>query len=161
VSFNASDLKITGATLCDVQGSSLEFLKTGQPAKLLVTFQATARIKGVDMTVLIRDLTEEMRLVLNLNSGRDGFKFDIEPGIGGIAIELPSVALRPGLFSAKIAVSRENLDVFDAIESYKFAVKSDHDMSQCEYFQPRLWRLYSANEISPQQARMSNQLSSS
>jgi lipopolysaccharide transport system ATP-binding protein len=92
-----------------------------------------------------------MRLLLNLSSGRDSAALQIEPGAGQIELDLPTVTLGPGLYSAKIALGTSLFYVFDAVEEHRFIVNADPQMSQCVFFQPRNWRIAAepVGEVSP------------
>jgi lipopolysaccharide transport system ATP-binding protein len=128
-------------------GEAVKELRTGRPAKLIIKCSAHQRIENLVVTVLIREMSEETRLLLNLNNDRDGSQLALEAGLGEIELEFPSVTLGAGLYTAKIALSAGSFYVFDAVEDHRFIVRADSHMSQCVFFQPRNWRIRAEPEI--------------
>lgn len=136
-----AEVNITGVAFTDSQGSPLKELKTGQPVRLVVKYEAAAQVVNLVVTVLMRELSEDMRLLLNLNSGRDGAHLAAESGTGIIDLELPVLTLGPGLYTAKIVLSSDFFYVLDAVEDHRFVVRADADMTNCAFFQPRKWQI--------------------
>ncbi len=135
-----TELRITEVGFQSPRGKLLKELRSGQPAKLVVKYSSSCRVGNLVITVLIRELSEDMRLLLNLNSDRDSAVLIVEPGLGLIELDLPAVTLGPGVYSAKIALGTTLFYVFDAVEDHRFIVKADSDMSQCAFYQARSWR---------------------
>jgi lipopolysaccharide transport system ATP-binding protein len=138
-----NDLRITEVTFTSPNGKLLKQLVSGQPARLLIKYIAKRPIQDLVVTVLIRELSEDMRLLLNINSGRDGSTLRVERGRGSIALDFPAVTLGPGLYTAKIALGNLVFYIFDAVEEHRFLVTADNNMSQCAFYQPRAWQVFS------------------
>ncbi len=136
------ELRITEVGFQSPNGKPLKELRSGQPAKLVVKYSSICHVGNLVVTVLIRELSEDMQLLLNLNSERDGAALIVEPGLGLIELDLPAVTLGPGVYSAKIALGTTVFYVFDAVEDHRFIVKFASCMSQCAFYQPRSWRNY-------------------
>jgi lipopolysaccharide transport system ATP-binding protein len=136
-----TEVKITGVAFTNSQGKVHKELKTGQPARLVIKYDAAKQVANLIVTMLIRELSEDMRLLLNLNSGRDGAHLVAESGSGVIELDLSVVTLGPGLYTAKIVLSSDFFYVFDAVEDHRFVVRADADMTSCAFFQPRKWQI--------------------
>jgi lipopolysaccharide transport system ATP-binding protein len=133
-------LWIESVDFLDAGGSVMEPLISGQPARLTVRYSATKDIPQVGVGLLVRELSDENDVVLNLSSERDAKLFALAPGNGSLDLALPYVGLRPGLYTAKIYLSAPGNYQYDMVESYRFRVVAKDNMSQCLYFQSREWR---------------------
>jgi lipopolysaccharide transport system ATP-binding protein len=76
---------------------------------------------------------------LTLNSERDAATFNLEPGSNEFECHLPVCGLRPGIYTAKISLIQGSIYVLDAVESFRFEVRSGQDLADSLYFQPRVW----------------------
>jgi lipopolysaccharide transport system ATP-binding protein len=129
------------------KGIPLSELRSGAAARLIIEYVAERHIEQLVVTLLVREMAEEMRLVLNLNSERDGAVFKVQPGQGRVELNFPHTVLGPGLYVAKVLLGTPSFYVFDAIESYRFLVRADASMSQCAVYQPRSWHAASEGQV--------------
>ena len=112
---------------------------TGDPGSLCIGYRARRPTRSVGVMMLIRELSHEMELVLNLNSERDGVSFDLDATRGTIRVDFPVCSLRPGLYAAKILLLSGDHYVFDAVETYRFRVATRRPFVQSKFHQPRKW----------------------
>jgi lipopolysaccharide transport system ATP-binding protein len=118
-----------------------ETLTTGEGGCISISYWARKQADNVGVIMLIRELSHEMELVLNLNSERDGVLFSLRPGRGSIQLHFPSCALRPGAYTAKVFLVSGDHYVFDAVESFRFRVESRAAFVQSRFHQDRGWHL--------------------
>jgi lipopolysaccharide transport system ATP-binding protein len=137
---SSTGLRITDIGLENEHGVPMSELRSGAPARMVIRYLAERHVDQLVVTLLVREMAEEMRLILNLNSGRDGAQLTISPGPGRVELALPHTVLGPGLYVAKVLLGTAGYYVFDAIESYRFLVRADTGMNQCALYQPRSWR---------------------
>jgi lipopolysaccharide transport system ATP-binding protein len=130
-------LRITDLYFEDECGVTMSELRSGTPARLVIRYLAERPVDQLEVTFLVRGMAEEMRLILNLNSARDGASLSVPPGPGRVALDLPYMVLGPGLYVAKVLLGTTGYYVFDAVESYRFLVRADTGMNQCALYQPR------------------------
>jgi lipopolysaccharide transport system ATP-binding protein len=135
----ATGLQLAEVFFADESGARLPELQSGRVARLVVRYTAARAIKNVYLSVLIRELTDQARLVLNLNSGRDGEVLEIRPGPGQIELTFPQTVLGPGLYVAKVMLTDPTFYVFDALEEHRFVVRAAGGMNECAFYQPRRW----------------------
>ncbi len=134
-----TDLEIAELFVGDADGTPSPQLFTGEPGSICVGYRATGPVSNVAVMVLIRELSDEMDMLLNLNSERDGTIFALAAGEGRLLLHFPDCALRPGVYSAKVLLISGDHFVFDAVESYRFRVASRRPFVQSKFHQPRKW----------------------
>jgi len=69
--------------------------------------------------------------------------FEVVPGKHEIQVQMPYFCLKPGIYTVNVKIKTGSLYTFDAVNSFRFTVKSDGKMSQCMFYQPRSWQLVS------------------
>lgn len=121
----SSGLDITSVCFKDEFGSSLGSPLTGKPAAICVRCKTHRAMNGVNLIVAVSNLTVENERVLYLSSHYDGRPMDIEPGEVELQLELPYCGLSAGLYSAKIVVTEKSVQTLDAVESFRFRVRSE------------------------------------
>ncbi|HXF94302.1 MAG TPA: ABC transporter ATP-binding protein [Nitrospiraceae bacterium] len=140
-------LTIEGIELLDRWARPVDAAVCGEPATLAVRYRALRRANGVGLGVIVRELTEDSDVVLNLHSERDGRLFEIETGCGRIEVRFPALGLRPRVYSARVYLSAPGLYVYDLVDSYRFRVVARETMSQNLYFQPREWHASPLSDV--------------
>lgn len=132
-------LDITSISFKDEDGEILFSPLTGEPATLCVECYSYESIENANLGIVIKSLSGEHDRVLYLTSIGDNNPLAIAPGQIELQVQLPHFGLAPGIYSAKIYI-RQGVRSFDAVESFRFTVKSHRTMSHCLFYQPRTWK---------------------
>lgn len=136
----SSGLDITSVCFKDEYGKSLGSPLTGKPTSICVRCKAHRAMNGINLIVAVSNLSVENERVLYLSSHYDGRPMDVEPGEVELQLELPYCGLSAGLYSAKIVVTEKSVQTLDAVESFRFRVRSESTAVQNLFYQPREWR---------------------
>lgn len=134
-----SGFKIKRISVHNNSDDQVRELQTGTPGIIRLEGWADRAMTSGFLGIIIREISGEKEVVLNLSAERDGQFFDFVEGPMTLELRMPIVGLRPGMYSAKIYVSKPPLDILDAVESFKFSVNSSLNLTQCRYFQIREW----------------------
>jgi lipopolysaccharide transport system ATP-binding protein len=113
--------------------------ETGEVGRLCVRCRSDRDLSGVGVSVIVRDANGTGEAVLVLNSLDDGRPVDVEKGDRVIRLTLDPCVLRPGAYTAKLAVLRFPMDVLDVVESFPFRVRPSAPVRECRFYQPRMW----------------------
>ncbi len=126
-------------------GKIIESLKSGESVYFCVGFKAHKHVDNVTLHLKITQLGGEggTDTVLFLSGENDQKFFEILPGKHEIQLQMPYLGLVPGTYTMSIKLKQSSIYTFDVFESFRFIVKSDGKMSQCRFYQPRLWKLVS------------------
>lgn len=135
----SSGLDILGIHFRDSEERKIAHPSSGEAVDMCVDCEAHRVVDGVSLGMIVRHASGELEPIINLASDRDGVSFDLQPGVWRLACRFPACGLRPGIYSAKVYLSQRNLAVLDAVESFKFEVKSRLHIADSAYFQPRQW----------------------
>jgi len=129
----------------DVEGNVIESLVSGNPVNFCVGCKARHKVDNVTLHLKIRTIGGEggMGTVLFLSGEHDEKFFAIPPGKHELQVELPYLGLAPGTYTMSIKLKQGSIYTFDVVESFRFTVKSNGKMSECCFYQPRLWKLVS------------------
>ncbi|GAA6615442.1 ABC transporter ATP-binding protein [Scytonema sp. NUACC26] len=138
---DSSGVDITYLCFKNEQGEILEFPLTGEPVNLCIGCKAHQKVDNLNATVMISDTGAENERVLFLESDKNSNTLAVLPGNCEIRLHMPYLGLKPGLYTAKLRVAEGLLHVFDAVETFVFSVKSEHNMNQCLYYQLREWEV--------------------
>jgi lipopolysaccharide transport system ATP-binding protein len=124
------------------EGKIIDSLTSGETTYLCVKCKAHTEIHNLILSLIIRERLGENDIVLRLCSNQDGQTINIlSAGIVEIQLHMTYCGLKPGFYTSKIWVSRPHNYVYDMVESFNFHVKSDEYMSNCLFYQPRIWKL--------------------
>jgi lipopolysaccharide transport system ATP-binding protein len=134
-----SALHITDVRFETAGGERAAGPESGETGRLCVRFRSGREIPGVGLFVIIRDANGTGDTVLVLNSLDDGRPVDVGEGDREIRLTLDPCGLRPGAYTAKIAVLRFPMDVLDVVESFPFRVRPSAPVRECRFYQPREW----------------------
>ncbi|BAY34798.1 ABC transporter-related protein [Nostoc carneum NIES-2107] len=134
-----SDFNITALYFTDEEGSKILHPVTGNGTYFNIECKALKNIENVNVTLLITEQFGEGESTLRLNSLTDNSSFSVSPGKFNFQIYLPCLNLKANSYSMKIGISQGGFYLLDAVESFKFKVISNLNMSECLFFQPREW----------------------
>jgi lipopolysaccharide transport system ATP-binding protein len=132
-------LKIIHVKFRDENSKILETFCSGQFIKLCLGIKSERDFKNVGVNILIDELSFEQRRVLRFSTYSEETSFDILRGEDEIIIEMQFLGLKPGYYTMKASISQSPLNLLDAIESYEFKVEQTNGMSECSFYQPKLW----------------------
>ncbi|MCX7595407.1 MAG: ABC transporter ATP-binding protein [Fischerella sp.] len=138
----SSGLDILAVYFKDEEGNILETPFTGEPAYLCVECKAYRKIERANLGILVAALAGENDRVLYLTSNSDNEELTIPPGKSELRMYMPYCGLIPGIYISKIYI-RRGVESFDIVESFKFTVKSNKNVSKCIFYQPRKWQVIS------------------
>lgn len=145
-----SGVAFEAAYLTDQTGAKVETLTPGLPGAIKLDMSAQRPIAGASLLFIVRDLADQERIILQLSSDRDNRYLDIPAGESTASLDLPVVGLRPGTYMAKIALTRDNFYMYDAIEAFHFRVVSSENYTSMAYYQPREWTVSERTAATPQ-----------
>ncbi|MBW4644616.1 MAG: ABC transporter ATP-binding protein [Goleter apudmare HA4340-LM2] len=139
----SSALKINSLSFRDSEGNILDTLTTGQPAYLYVKCQAYEQVKDVSVNMIIRNLSDQEGCYLYLESAKDIGFIQISSGEFTVRLLIPYCGLLTGVYSTKINLTANGsyYTILDIIESFRFKVEGDENISQSSFYQPRRWEI--------------------
>ncbi|OUL36822.1 ABC transporter ATP-binding protein [Nostoc sp. T09] len=136
-----TDLNITYLCFKDNEGKIAKSLVSGQRVTFCIGCQVHKSIDNVTLNLLVREESGGDETILRLSSFNDNKYFNIQPGEHELQVQMQYLCLKPGLYSMKLGISKSSLYILDAIESFEFSIEKSENMSQCLFYQPRLWTL--------------------
>ncbi|MFP4576018.1 MAG: ABC transporter ATP-binding protein [Coleofasciculus sp.] len=122
------------------QGQLLETLKTGEPAYLCLTCNASRFLDNLNVGIVITSLSGGDQRVLSITSDLDNECLEIYPGKVEIHMQMPYCGLIPGKYNSKIYIRRGVMSL-DKYKSFRFAVEPSKTTSRCLFYQPRTWQI--------------------
>lgn len=137
-----TELTIDRFYFVNADNEPVNSLSSGEPATLCIYCIVHEPIENAIVNVVVRELNAGNNCTLNINSERD--KIDLPlltTGHHEIRLHLPYCGLAPNIYATKITLSRRPFYVFDMVGPYRFEVKRDKNMNQCQFYQPREWQL--------------------
>jgi lipopolysaccharide transport system ATP-binding protein len=137
-----TELTIDRVSFVDGEGNPIEALSSGKPASICIHCDVHEAIDEAIAIVMIRELNAGDECVLNLSNERDGQPLSLPPGPQEIRLQLPYCGLSPNLYTLKVTLCRRPFYVFDMVESFRFEVKKNKNMNQCQFYQPRDWLVH-------------------
>ncbi|KYC41577.1 ABC transporter ATP-binding protein [Scytonema hofmannii PCC 7110] len=145
---NSSGVDITYLCFKNEQGEVLDFPLTGESVNLCIGCKAHKKVDSLNATVIVSNTGSENERVLFLESDKKSSDLTVSPGNFELRLHMPCFGLKPGVYTAKLNVAEGILNVFDAVETFVFSVKSESNMNQCLYYQQREWKVVK-DSISP------------
>ncbi len=136
-----SELSIRKISLSNESDEQTYELKVGSAGSIRFECDIKSPLNGIFINMIIREISGENDIVLDISGQRDGQTFDVQEGAVTIELKFPMVAFKPGTYSAKISVGRKPAFILDAIESFPFKVFSEESFPSCQFFQPREWKI--------------------
>ena len=143
-----SGLDITSVCFKDEHGSKLGSPLSGKPTSIRVRCKAHRPMNGINLIVAVSNLSVENERVLYLSSQYDSQPMSVQPGEVELQLDFPYCGLSGGLYSAKIVVTEKSVKTLDAVESFRFRVRTEGTADQNLFYQPRQWRVTS---LSPEE----------
>lgn len=127
------------------EGNIIESLESGEPVFFCVGCKAHKIFDDVNVHLKIKKIGEEggAGAVLFLSSENDKNFFHVPLGKHEIQVQMPYLGLAPGMYTMSIKLKKGSIYTFDAVENFRFTVNSNGKMSECKFYQPRLWKLVS------------------
>ncbi len=127
------------------EGNITESLESGELVYFCVGCKAHKIFDDVNVHLKIKKIGEEggAGAVLFLSSENDKNLFHIPLGKHEIQVKMPYLGLAPGMYTMSIKLKKGSIYTFDAVENFRFTVNSNGKMSECKFYQPRLWKLVS------------------
>jgi lipopolysaccharide transport system ATP-binding protein len=125
-------------------GNILNQLESGDSAYLSINFNVLSEIDNVSFTFLVKEFRGESDCVLQICSNDQDKTFKFYPGKYELQFQMPYVGFRPSYYTMKIKACKGNIEIIDFIESFNFLVKGEK-MSNCMFYQPRLWHILKKN----------------
>lgn len=139
----SSGLDITYLCFKDDRGNILQSPISGESITFAVGCKTHKRIENVGIDLTIKEQFGEGESVLRLRSFSEGESFSLLPGEQEIQLQMPYCCLKPSLYSMKLGVFKGSLYALDAVEAFKFRIEQSKNMSQCLFYQPRMWKVIS------------------
>jgi len=143
----SSGIEITYALFRDEWGQAIASIYMGQSVYCCLGLQVRSPFQGIYWKCKISDLSRESETVLDLNSDYDGCLFDVTPGNQEMQVKLPTLGLRPGVYTMDIYVVKKPQHCFDIVKNFKFKVEIAPDakflIERNLYYQQREWSLRS------------------
>jgi lipopolysaccharide transport system ATP-binding protein len=140
-SHNSEELHIISVLFKDSRGNTLNTLECGEPAYLCIQCRVYKKIDRAIVGIIVREIGNKSDSILSINSERDKQHLEILPGERQIQLKMPYCGLKPGIYTMKINISKRPFYLYDMVESFKFEVKRNKKMNQCEFYQPRTWHI--------------------
>jgi ABC-type polysaccharide/polyol phosphate transport system ATPase subunit len=131
----------------DAQGEPTQTLLTGEPLSFCLTCESHNSYSGVTFDVRIVKVGGEDSVgnVLSIKGQTDQAFFQIPPGLSELRLNLPYLGLSPGTYAAQVRLRKDSIYTFEIVESFRFSVVAQCDVSKCQFYQPRTWTLVPAN----------------
>lgn len=140
----STGLDITYVCFRDRRGQIVETPLTSEDVYLCVGCKTHDEFPNTNLIVAVSNSSGENERVLYLNSQYDNQSMNLPRGNSEIQLQMPCCGLRPGLYSAKLVINQDSLYMLDAVESFRFRVKSGVNMDQNLFYQPRNWKVVNA-----------------
>jgi lipopolysaccharide transport system ATP-binding protein len=135
----STGVDVLAVTLKDGSGDRISHAESGLPLRLCIKCNVRKDVGAIGLWLIVRNTTGELEPVLTLNSERDAVTFVLPEGQSELQCHLPSCGLRPGVYTAKISVTQGSIYILDAVESFRFEVRSTRSLSDSAFFQQREW----------------------
>lgn len=144
---DSTGVDITYLCFKDINSDILEYPLSGTPTMFCIGINSHKET-NIYLSLLISNKYKNNERILNLNTLRDKQFFRVGVGEHEIQLEMPYLCLTSGQYVMKMSVLKDNLYMYDAVESFDFLVKDmDSNSIECEFFQPRKWQIIHLNEF--------------
>jgi lipopolysaccharide transport system ATP-binding protein len=146
---DSTGLDILSVYLRNSVGDLIGHAQSGVSARVCVKCEVRHGLGGIGLWLIVRQSNGELEPVLTLNSERDAVSFDLGKGVQELECCLPNFGLKPGVYTAKISVIQGSVYVLDAVESFRFEVRSSQNLTDSAYYQHREWSTRTVSHDSP------------
>ncbi|MDJ0900406.1 MAG: ABC transporter ATP-binding protein [Xenococcus sp. MO_188.B8] len=123
----------------DNRGNIIESPVTGEKNIFCVEYKSSQRVDNAGINFAIKELAKEGETILHISSFKDKKPLKILPGKNEMQITMPYFGLRPGLYNMTINIRKDSLYMFDTVDSFRFSVEGKQPMSNCLFYQARIW----------------------
>lgn len=139
----SSGLDVTSVFFKDSQGNKISSPTSGELVELYVGCKAHKKIDDVNITLSIKEQVGEGDKILVLSTLHDKEPLSLSVGQNDIRVEMSYLGLRPGSYVMDIHVFEGNYVILDSVLFFEFMVEGLGSMSQCLFYQPRIWKAVS------------------
>ena len=136
----STGLDITQLYFRDGEGNIIDTPLSGKPVFLCVKFKSQITVPNAIVSILIKDPFREKENILNIDSNFDQVNLEILPETGEIQLQMPYCGIKPGNYGCRVWIKRKPNYIYDHA-SFDFQIKSTELMTQCEFYQPRKWKI--------------------
>jgi lipopolysaccharide transport system ATP-binding protein len=133
-------LDITSLSFKNLEGELLDYLISGQPATLCAECISYQEMENINFNLTVRAIHGESEQVLSLSTLHDKTPLTVVYGKNELRLHMPQVCLRPGSYIMNVHVRQDSFYLLDSVESFEFYVDGKGAMSQCQFYQPRIWQ---------------------
>ncbi len=134
-------LDITALSFQDAEGHPLTVVRTGELTRFCIDCVAHDAINDLTIDVLLKEQFGEGEWVQLLSNLKTQQTINVLPGHNQIQMVLPYCGLKPGVYIMKLSIRRDRLYMLDAVESFRFMVETEQNMSNCAFYQPVEWKV--------------------
>jgi lipopolysaccharide transport system ATP-binding protein len=133
-------LDITSLSFKNLDGELLNHLISGDSATLCVECISHKEMENINFNLTVRAMHGESNTVLSLSTLHDKMPLAVVCGKNELQLHMPQVCLCPGSYILNVHVRQDSFYLLDSVESFEFYVDGLGGMSQCQFYQPRIWK---------------------
>lgn len=134
-------LDITALSFQDAEGHPVEIVRTGEFVRFCIDCVAHEAIEDLTVDVLLKEQFGEGEWIQLLSNLKTKQTVSVSAGHNQIQMVLPYCGLKPGVYIMKMSIRRDRLYMLDAVESFRFVVETERNMSNCAFYQPVEWEV--------------------
>ncbi len=138
---------IASVSFRDFNNKILKSLISGENVYLCLACKAHKKFNQICIHLKITESTGEGGTTLFLSSTNDNQLFEMPPGKHEIRLKMPFLGLAPGSYTMNIKLKEGAIRTLDFLESFRFTVNADSKMSECKFYQQRVWQLISEENL--------------
>lgn len=139
---------ITALYFKDKAGHELPVLYSGEPATFCMGCRVHRAMDDVRLVVTVNSKNSEEGRILSLGNATDKTRLKMAPGDRIAEMEMPYVGLAPGTYTMSTNIRQGALDLMDSARGFEFVVKNKVPVAECKFYQPRVWKTASAENVS-------------
>ncbi|MEO1377464.1 MAG: ABC transporter ATP-binding protein [Cyanobacteria bacterium J06635_10] len=136
----STGLDIIALYFRDEEGNIIDTPLSGKPVFLCVKCKSRITVPNAIANILIKDRSREAENILNLDSNFDEVNLEFLPGTVEMQLQMPYCGIKPGTYGCRVWIKRKPNYIYDHA-SFDFQIKSNEIMTQCEFYQPRRWKI--------------------
>ena len=142
---DSAGIDITYLCFKNEKNNFIDVPQTSKPTNFCVGCKVRSKQDNVYLKIIIRDLSRENEIILDINGDYDRKLFTLEPGEAEIQLNMSSCGLRPGAYDLQVYLAKKPIYRFDMYPSFKFNIKEPEDLnlllSRNFYYQDRQWKV--------------------
>ena len=136
------ELAIISINLEDSHGKSMNTLISGNYCIFTIYIKAAKKIDNAIINIIIKENCTNSMSTLYLSNYYDNEELKILPSSEKVQLKMPYCGLKPGQYSMKLSISKDSpQNILDAVEVFIFEVKSFVNMFDCQFYQPKIWKI--------------------